>query len=242
MLYGIISDIHGNLEALETVINKLKEVDKIVCVGDIVGYGPNPNECVEKIRELNIPSVGGNHEKAVTQEFSMENFNSRAKQAVLWTQKVIAPENLEYLKQLPLILEEDGFELVHGSLNSPLEQYIYSIPDSILTFQAMTKPLCFTGHTHKPLFVALKKDGNYDGRLLQDDDELLVDDYEKIIINVGSVGQPRDKDPRASYGIYDSKTSLFGMHRVAYDISKVQEKMQQAQLPQPLIDRLSFGR
>ncbi|MFC1571128.1 metallophosphoesterase family protein [Candidatus Margulisiibacteriota bacterium] len=242
MLYGIIADVHGNLEALEAVLKQLKKADKIICTGDIIGYGPNPNECLEKVKKLEISSVAGNHEKAVAGKAVPEWFNESARKAVVWTQRKIFQENLEYIRNLPQVLEENGFQIVHGSLRSPLEEYVSSIAEALPTFSKMSKPLCFTGHFHRPLFIALKKDGNYDGRILRDGDEVLVDEYEKVIINPGGVGQPRDGDPRASYGLYDSKTGIFSLHRVEYDIDKVQKKMKKAGLPTPLIDRLPLGR
>ncbi|MFH1683575.1 MAG: metallophosphoesterase family protein [Candidatus Margulisiibacteriota bacterium] len=242
MLYGIISDIHSNLEALDVVLNQLDRVEKLICLGDIVGYGPNPNECVEKVKGLNIPTVAGNHDKAVTCEMDMKWFNPNAREAVVWTQRTIFQENFEYLKKLPLVLEEDDFQFVHGSLRSPLEEYVTSIADALPTFELMKKPICFVGHSHIPTFIAQKKDGNFDGRMLTDGEEILVEEYEKIIINVGGVGQPRDSDPRASYGIYDSKTKIFSLHRVEYNIEQVQKKMKAAGLPDPLIYRLEFGK
>ncbi|MBU0671659.1 MAG: metallophosphatase family protein [Candidatus Margulisbacteria bacterium] len=242
MLYGIISDIHGNLEALDVVLNKLSRVDKLVCLGDIVGYGPNPNECVEKIRELKMPCVLGNHEAVGIGKTDSTWFNSNARAAIQWTQRVIFQDNLDYLRDLPLRLEEDGFEMVHGSLRNPIEEYITSIADALPTFKKMVKPICFVGHSHIPLYIALKKDGNYVGGDLSDGEEILTDEYEKVIINVGAVGQPRDKDPRASFGIYDSKTRLFSLHRVVYNIDQVQQKMKAVGLPQRLIDRLATGK
>ncbi|MFC1540703.1 metallophosphoesterase family protein [Candidatus Margulisiibacteriota bacterium] len=242
MLYGIISDIHSNLEALNVVLDKLKHAEKVVCLGDIVGYGPNPNECVEKVRSLNIPAVAGNHDKAVTGEHEVKWFNQNARQAVTWTQMTIFQENLDYLKGLPLMLTEDGFQFVHGSLRSPLDEYVAGIAEALPTFEKMTQPLCFVGHSHVPMFIAQKRDGNYDGRALLDGDEVLIDDYAKVIINVGGVGQPRDGDPRASYGTYDPKTRIFTLHRVEYNIEQVQAKMKQVDLPEPLISRLSQGR
>lgn len=242
MLYGIISDIHSNLEALNVVLNKLYRVDKLICLGDIVGYGPNPNECIKKVRNLNIPTVAGNHDAAVTGQMDVKWFNQNAREAVFWTQREITEENREYLKSLPEVLVEDDFQFVHGSIRSPLEEYITSLTEALPTFEMMTKPCCFIGHSHVPLFIALKKDGNYEGRALMDGEEVLVDDHEKVIVNVGGVGQPRDGDPRASFGIYDSKTKIFSLHRVEYNIEQVQEKMKTVGLPQPLIDRLKFGR
>jgi len=224
------------------VLLALKKTDKIVCVGDIVGYGPSPNECVEKIIKEEILTIAGNHEKATTEEHSIDGFNPRAKAAALWTREKIKPENLKYFQQLSLTAKEDDFQLVHGSLASPLEEYVFSIADALPTFEKMEKPICFVGHTHRPLFIARKHDGFYAGRSLLDGDELLIEDYDKIIINVGAVGQPRDSDPRASFGIYNSKTKIFSLHRIEYDVEKVQKKMEKAKLPQPLIDRLKYGR
>jgi len=242
MLYGIISDIHGNLEALEKILAQLTMVDKKICLGDVVGYGPNPNECVNLIRKLKIPAVAGNHDKAVTGELELTWFNRHASDAVLWTKKEISAENLEFLMKLPLILEEDDFYLVHGSLRSPLEEYITSVFDALPTFEKMKKPLCFVGHFHVPLVVVMKKDGNYDGRVLTDKEEVLVDNYKKVIINVGGVGQPRDGDARACFGIYDTKTRIFTLKRIEYDFTKVQAKMREVGLPLPLIERLQYGR
>ncbi len=242
MLYGIISDIHSNLEALEQVLAQLTLVDNKVCLGDMVGYGPNPNQCIHRIRSLNIPSVAGNHDKAVTGEMELTWFNPNARDAVNWTKKEISQENLEYLIKLPLILEEDDFYMVHGGLRSPLEEYITSVSDAIPTFEKMKKPLCFVGHSHVPLAVAMKKDGNYDGWVLTDKQEVLVDNYKKVIINVGGVGQPRDGDARASFGIYDTGTRIFTLRRIEYDFAKVQAKMREVGLPLPLIERLQYGR
>ena len=242
MLYGIIADIHGNLEALEAVLGCLPRVDRLICVGDIVGYGPNPNECIDLVRKMNIAAVSGNHEKAVVGEIDMQWFNENPKKAVFWTRDNMKPENMPFLKGLPLTLEMDDFQLVHGSLREPLEEYVSSISDAIPTFEMMTKPLCFLGHSHKPLFIGRRNDGNYNGRKLLNEDEIFIEEYEKVIINVGAVGQPRDGDPRASYGIYNSKSKIFSLHRIEYDIKKVQEKMKKAGLPQSLIDRLQRGR
>lgn len=242
MLYGIISDVHANYEALAAVLAQLQGVERIVCAGDIIGYGPEPRECINKVKELGIISVAGNHDKAATGEHDTRWFNKRALAAVEFTKKQLDLEGLEYLKSLPLEFSEEDFQVVHGSLRAPLEDYLVSISDAMPTFEQMTKPLCFVGHYHRPLFIAKKKDGFYDGRSLLDGEELLVDEYEKVIINVGAVGQPRDGDPRASYGLYDSKTKIFSLNRISYEIEKVQKKMTKVGLPQQLIDRLKIGR
>ena len=242
MLYGIIADIHGNLEALGAVLSQLQKAEKIVCLGDLVGYGPNPDECVERIRDLFIPTVAGNHDKAVIGERELTWFSQSAREAIIWTQMKIYQEELDYLKSLPLVLGEDNFQFVHGSLREPTEEYLYSISDALPTFERMKEPLCFVGHSHIPLFIGSRKDGNYEGRGLQDGEEVVIDDYEKVIINVGGVGQPRDGDARASFGLYDSGRKIFSLHRIAYDVEAVQDKMRKAGLPVPLIERLTYGK
>jgi len=222
MRYGIIADIHGNLEALEVVLRDLSgKVDQIICLGDIIGYGPNPNECCEILRNKKIPSVMGNHEKAVLGELPLEWFNPNAAEAVRWTKKEILPDNLEYIRGLPLTFEYPEFQIVHGSLINPVEEYLENLFDAIPTFELMTKPVLFVGHTHRPLHLNYK---------------------EKKIINPGSVGQPRDGDPRPAYLIYDSEKKKADLYRVNYDIESVQQKMKIAGLPTFLIERLSFGR
>jgi len=221
VLYGIIADIHSNLEAFRAVLDELRQVDQIVCAGDIVGYGPGPNECIRNMQERNIYSVAGNHDKAAVREMSTEGFNENAKIAVEWTNGQLTANSVQYLRSLPLTLEFEDFQIVHGSLVNPLEEYLTSLGEAMPTFGLMTKPLLFVGHTHRPARF------EYQG---------------KAIINPGGVGQPRDGDHRASFGIYDSEKKEFVLRRVEYNIQLVQEKMIKAGLPQPLIDRLSFGR
>ena len=241
MLYGIISDIHANLEAFETVLRYLKGAQQIICLGDIIGYGPNPNECLDLVKKHHILTVAGNHERSIVDHQLQRWFNKNAKVAIGWAEAQLSVENHSLIERLPLTLEQDGFHCVHGSLRNPISEYVTSIAEAQPTFAKMTKPLCFIGHSHKPLFIAKTADGNYDGRELKDDDEVLIDNYQQVIVNVGSVGQPRDSDPRASFGVYNSKTKLFSLHRVEYDVKKAQNKMKRANLPQSLIDRLEFG-
>jgi putative phosphoesterase len=222
MRYGIIADIHSNLEALEAVMRQLEgKAEGIICLGDIIGYGPNPNECCEIIRRKNIPSVAGNHEKAVLGEIPLEWFNPNAAEAARWTQKEILSENLGYIKGLPLKLDFPEFQIVHGSLADPVMEYLTNMAEAIPTFNLMQKPLLFVGHTHRPL------------RLKYDNKE---------IINPGSVGQPRDGDPWAAYLTYDTEKKDAQLFRVNYDIKAVQDKMKAAGLPQFLIERLNLGR
>lgn len=222
MRYGIIADIHGNLEAFEAVLAKLKgKADQILCAGDIVGYGPNPNDCVEIIRGEQIPSVAGNHDKALVDEFPLGLFTDAAAEAMRWTQTVITDENRELIKRLPLKLEYPGFDIVHGSLLEPLSEYLTSMAVAVPTFNIMDKPKLFVGHTHKPLHLKY---------------------LDKEIINPGSVGQPRDGDPAAAYLLYDDKKQEIQLFRVEYDIEAVQKKMKAVGLPEWLISRLSEGK
>lgn len=242
MLYGIIADIHANLEAFQAVLQALRPVDRIVCLGDVVGYGPNPNECIALMQENNIPSVAGNHDRVAIGEMSPEWFNENARHAIEWTARQLTADIESYLKSLPLNLAYPDFEIVHGSLRNPLEEYITNLGEAAATIELMVKPLCFVGHSHQPIYVGLKASGTYDGRETRKDDKIYTHNYIKTLINPGSVGQPRDGDPRASFGIYDSEKKEFTLYRIEYNISTVQEKMLTAGLPQPLIDRLQYGR
>ncbi|MFA4905714.1 MAG: metallophosphoesterase family protein [Candidatus Margulisiibacteriota bacterium] len=221
MRYGIIADIHGNLEALLAVLFELEDkVDQIVCLGDIVGYGPNPNECCEIIKQRKIISIAGNHEKAVLKELPLTWFYPDPATAVRWTQKIMLTENLEYIRGLPLTLDFPEFQIVHGSLLNPAEEYLTKLEEALPTFDLMTKPILFVGHTHRPLELTHE---------------------EKKIINPGSVGQPRDGDPRGAFLIFDAQKGEAEWLRVDYNIEAVQGRMKEAGLPIFLIERLRRG-
>lgn len=241
MLYGIIADIHSNLEAFQAVLRQLPAVDRIVCAGDIVGYGPNPNECLELMREKGITSVAGNHDKAATGELSTQWFNVNARLAIEWTTSQLTTANGNYLKSLPVNLELDDFQVVHGSLRDPLEEYIFNMDEAAETIKLMSKPLCIVGHTHRPLYAGLKPSGSLDGHTLGKNDNVALKHYNKTVINPGAVGQPRDSDPRASYGVLDTDKNDFTLHRIEYDVAAVQQKMRTAKLPEQLIERLVYG-
>ncbi|MGB9613118.1 MAG: metallophosphoesterase family protein [Candidatus Margulisiibacteriota bacterium] len=241
MLYGIIADIHSNLEAFEVVLHELRRVDQIVCLGDVIGYGPNPNECIRVVQERNIPTIAGNHDKAAVGEMSLDWFVEHAKEALIWTGEQLTISSVQYLKSLPLTLEFPDFQVVHGSLRSPLEEYIETFAEAVPNLELMEKPRLFVGHTHRPICVVKRAEG-YDGWVLKDKQIIKVSEYQKVLINPGGVGQPRDGDSRASFGIYDTEKEEFVLHRVAYNIAAVQEKMRKAGLPEILIARLEFGR
>jgi putative phosphoesterase len=223
---GIISDIHSNLEALDVVMKRLaaEEVERIYCLGDIVGYGPNPNECVEKVRSSCFACVLGNHDAALTGLTPIYSFNSYARSAIEWTKRVITEENLEYLKSLPLAFMEEQFMLVHATPVNPASwDYIHSDEEAQGHFLAMNDTkTAFIGHSHVPKCYETK-------------------DKSKRIINVGSVGQPRDRDPRASCGLFDSKTGKFEWIRETYSVQDTAQKIRTANLPEYLAVRLFIG-
>ena len=241
MRYGIFGDIHGNLEAFEAVLEDLRRqgIDRLFSLGDIVGYGPDPNSCVDVIRKLSIPSVSGNHDWASVGRSDLDYFNPRAKEAILWTKKVLTEENKAYLKRLPLIIEGNNFQLVHGSLKKPADWfYILNFQEAENVFALMEKPLLFAGHSHVPI-VFCKTEGKIS---CISDSRLNLKEEAKYIINAGSVGQPRDGDSRSSYVIFDEGKREIIYKRVKYPIAKVQRKIRKAGLPEIEAARLSAGR
>ncbi|MBN2406220.1 MAG: metallophosphoesterase family protein [Elusimicrobia bacterium] len=244
MRYGIISDIHGNYEALSEVLDFLSAsgVEKIICCGDIVGYGPDPDECVDKIRSLGKnSSVSGNHDRAVAMGADELTLNSAAETALLWTVKNLSPDNLEYLSGLDLIGENEDFTFVHGSPRYPLNEYVLDIAQACANFKIIEKNICFIGHTHSPLYYYYSSEENMGADLFACGEPLVLDSTQKYLINVGSVGQPRDKNPDSSLCIYDSSTRQVMLHRVRYDYKKVQKKIIKAGLPEFLAYRLGKG-
>ncbi|MEW6607668.1 MAG: metallophosphoesterase family protein [bacterium] len=243
MKYGIISDIHSNLEALKVVLNELKDVDQIICLGDIVGYGPLPNECLEEIRNLSgLKVVVGNHDLACIGWKDTSWFNEYAQRAIIWTMDTLTKENKEYLASLPEIIEEKDFIMVHGSLNDYTDEYISGIKEAAKNFRLLKKSnLLLVGHTHHPHLFVYKEDYPIYSIRLGDTDTIRILSDEKLIVNVGAVGQPRDGDPRASFGILDTNTNEITIHKIPYAIRKTQELMRKEVLPTLLIDRLSEG-
>jgi diadenosine tetraphosphatase ApaH/serine/threonine PP2A family protein phosphatase len=242
MKLGVLADIHSNLTALKCALDALKDADGFICPGDIVGYGPDPNECVEVVEELNCRTVAGNHDAACLERLDTASFNSDAKEAIKWTTKVLTPVSRKFLEALSEHIKHDDFEIVHGSLRSHLEEYITNIQVGAASLELMEKKICFVGHLHIPLVMIKDKKGNYDGWQLNDGDVVDASKFEKVIVNVGSVGQPRDADPRASFGIFDTEAKTIEIRKIGYNIAAVQEKMRKAGLPDFLIERLVYGR
>ncbi len=243
MKYAIFADIHSNLEALNIVLDyySQEKVDKYFCCGDLVGYGPNPNECIEKVRQLKATVVAGNHDLASIGLKDIGWFNENAQAAILWTKKELTPENSRYLKSLPQIYDDKYLTLVHGSPREPIDQYLLSLNQARENLNYFSTQVCFVGHSHTPFFYQKKSQGAEScGNFLQKNPVLLAPET-KTIINVGSVGQPRDDDPRSACVIYDLEKKEVHLARFEYNILPVQQKMSEANLPLFLIQRLSYG-
>lgn len=242
----IVSDIHSNLEALEAVISDATNrggFDSIWCLGDSVGYGPDPGACLELLRSYPLTAVAGNHDRAALDVRESADFNSSAAVAAAWTAQQLTPEHRSFLAELPLVATTGAFTLVHGSLRAPLREYLLNEEAASSTFGRMESSYCLVGHSHIPFLCAENRDGP---RFVQfSEDEVFSLDERRMIANPGSVGQPRDYDPRPSYALFlledeESRGSLV-RHRVEYDRQKTQEKMRKAGLPRYLIDRLDHG-
>lgn len=240
MRYALMGDIHGNLEALEVVLDSIEKekVDKILCIGDIVGYGANPIECINLVKEHVSKCVAGNHDYGSIGLADIDYFNPFAKEALLWTSEQLSEKEINYLAGLRLVEREDNFTLVHAALNNPRDWgYILNTFDAAVNFELQADSLCFVGHSHVPV-VYMKKDNFVSGHRFVNK---INPDFQ-YIINVGSVGQPRDGDARACYVVYDTDLGTLKLKRVGYDIKRAQLKILDAGIPEVLADRLSIGR
>ncbi|MDF1667361.1 MAG: metallophosphoesterase family protein [Planctomycetota bacterium] len=240
MKYALVSDIHANLEAFTEVLKKIKEeeCEKIVCLGDIVGYGANPRECIALVREHNMATIAGNHDFACIGKTNINYFNSYAKEATLWTRKITTDEDKKFLNNLPLVDYHENFTVVHGTLYSPeLFDYIQTTYDAYLSLQLLESQICFLGHSHVPITF-------FQGDLISYtlNPVVKIEEGVKALINIGSVGQPRDDNPRASFATYDTDKMEVEIHRVEYDVEKTMAKILKAGLPPPLAERLKYGR
>lgn len=242
MRYGIFSDIHSNIEALDEVISAYQNesIDKYFCIGDVVGYAANPKECIERVKKLAEITVAGNHDWATVNLFSIDFFNDYAKEAIHWTKLIISDAEINFLESLNLTYKSEGFILVHGTLGHP-EEFNYMTDGYIAeeTFNLMQEDICFVGHTHKP--GVFMKDSH--GRIhYRQDDSYEINPGNKYIVNVGSVGQPRDGNPKAAYCIYDTDKKEVQIKRVGYDSVAAGKKIMDAGLPKFLGERLMMGR
>ena len=238
----VISDIHANYAALTAVLEDAPSFDGVWCLGDLVGYGPDPNDCVQLIRKQpNLVCLLGNHDSAVLGNIDVESFNREARIAALWTRDHVTEENLEYLSHLPAyVVVDHSVTLVHGSPRNPVWEYLLDIYSAEENFNYFDTPICLVGHTHIPLvFFVDPKTQKIRLRQIQSGSVHRI--TTRAILNPGSVGQPRDYDPRAAYAIFDTQTREWDCHRVAYDIQSVQERIYAAGLPRRHAERLTSG-
>ena len=239
MLIGLVSDIHSNLHALETVLDRLVDCEKIVCLGDVVGYGAHPNECVKKVRALGIPSVLGNHDAACIGLLSLGWFNPFAANAIRWTLDQMTGESHDFLRSLPRSLREEPYYVVHGSPREPTTEYLTNAFQARDGFALCQDQVIYVGHTHIPL-AFMDREGVEEIRPA--DGEWISYKRRRLIYNPGAVGQPRDGDPRASFSIMDTESGKIGLFRVEYDVDSARKDIIEAGLPEMLGDRLILGR
>lgn len=237
----IISDIHANFTALKTVLEMAGNFDAVWCLGDLVGYGPDPNACVETIRNLpGLACILGNHDAATLNHIDTNNFNPEARTAIHWTQNELSESNRAFLGSLPEKLELDGVTLAHGSPRHPVWEYLLDNRTARQSFDYFQTDYCLVGHTHLPVLYTLE-DKNYPARLMVPEPNTDLVLNPRAIINPGSVGQPRDRDPRAAFAIFDTENNIWEYRRVAYDVNAVQQRMAAAGLPDRHIARLAAG-
>lgn len=247
MRYLVLSDIHANLTALDASLEAVKgRWEEAVCLGDVVGYGPDPNEVIDRIRSLHAVTIRGNHDKAGCGLVDADDFNPIARAAALWTREQLRPENREYLERLPVgPVSVDGFSLVHGAFRDE-DEYVFAPAQALDGLLEAPSPVTFFGHTHVQGGFTLRDDKvsvlhfrPSGGKLFS---TLTVEPGTTYLLNPGSVGQPRDGDTRAAFAIADLDHQVVEFWRVPYEVEAVQRRMEAAGLPEPLILRLAFGR
>lgn len=238
--YAILGDIHGNLEALDAVLEDAANngVTSYVCVGDVVGYNANPSECLEKVRSMNFAVIRGNHDHYCSHDESLDDFHPLAANVIDWTRHQLAEEQIDFLGKLKLTKILSGFTIVHSTLDMPEKWgYVFDALEADANFNYQSTSVCFHGHTHVPFVYEKQK------RVTREPfTKIKIMLGKKYFINVGSVGQPRDGDPRAAYVIYDLKTKEIELKRVNYDIQTAQQKILKAGLPDRLASRLEIGK
>jgi diadenosine tetraphosphatase ApaH/serine/threonine PP2A family protein phosphatase len=239
-MIAVISDIHGNLEALEAVLAdaKRESASEIICLGDVVGYGADPNACLDRVQREAVATVLGNHDAAACDLRLADNFNEIARAAIRWTRDQLPPDGIQTLRSFPYDFLQGETRYVHASPDDPPAwHYILTEQEAWNAFEACPEPVCFVGHSHVPLRVVLRR-----GRLVVlDEDVVELGEEERALLNVGSVGQPRDGDPRASYALWDPTARRVIARRVEYDVAKAAAKIEAAGLPAVLAKRLAVG-
>jgi diadenosine tetraphosphatase ApaH/serine/threonine PP2A family protein phosphatase len=242
MKTAFISDIHSNLEAFTAVCASIQQehVDRIIFLGDIVGYGANPNECIEMLRSLTCNSVAGNHDWAAAGRQAKDAFNAVASDALEWTRSQLTRDNKKFLLSLPLIYDVGEFLAVHAVPDMPdMWRYVLNTRDADAVFETCSRRMCFIAHTHCPAIFTKSEDALVIRELPE---AVMFYPRRRYLINCGSVGQPRDGDPRASYGVYDAPGNRYYLVRVEYNLESAQRKIRRAGLPDYLAYRLGIGR
>lgn len=238
----VISDIHANYLALEAVLQDAGAVDETWCLGDLVGYGPDPNMVVERVRELpHLCCLLGNHDVAILGRMEFESFNADARRSLTWTSNVLTADNFDFLRGLPHDVKVRGnVTLAHGSPRDPVWEYVLNTLSARLNFEHFSTPYCFVGHSHIQSLFQLdpEKDRVSMGRMSVGE---VTELKPRAILNPGSVGQPRDRDPRAAYAIYDNASNTWEPRRVKYDVPAVQQRVREAGLPEKHAIRLAEG-
>jgi diadenosine tetraphosphatase ApaH/serine/threonine PP2A family protein phosphatase len=217
------------------------EFDIVWCLGDVVGYGPDPNECIDLLRTMPHICLAGNHDWAVLGKLDLETFNENANSAIVWTREQLKPENLRYLHARPERVDQGEYVLVHASPRKPIWEYVLDVPVAEENFFYLNQPFCLVGHTHVPL-IFTKDVRSIRASHPEHNLPVLLKRSNQYIINAGSVGQPRDGDPRAAYALLDTQATTWTPYRVPYDINSVQSRMRAAGLPDKLIARIEYGR
>lgn len=239
--YAIISDVHANLEALKAVLEKIEfdNIDRILFLGDSVGYGPDPNECADILKKKALVMVAGNHDQAATGQIDTAYFNPYAKTAIEWTTRVLTDNIIKHIQSLPVTerLPEDNIFLVHATPKEPEKwHYLLYKQNASENFKHFEESICFLGHSHIPFIVELSHGGELSVHYTQ----VAIREGNRYIVNAGSVGQPRDGNPDATYVLFKNK--MIKIKRVSYDILLTQKKMRKAGLPSYLVERLLKGR
>ena len=240
MKYAVIADIHGNLDAFQVVLEdaRAQKCSHYCCVGDVVGYGGYPKECLDIVRAMNMPCVKGNHDEYCSSEEDLEGFNPHAAEAVIWTRKQLTEDDRKWLRDLKYIRLVASFSMVHATLDQPERWgYVFDKLMAAASFTYQNTGVCFFGHTHVP--VAFIRDSVVRGGTYS---KFKVEPGRKYFVNVGSVGQPRDNNPKAAYVIYDLQEGSIEIRRLDYDIAAAQKKMLEVGLPPRLAERLAYGK
>ncbi len=244
MRYAIIGDIHGNLAAFKAVLADVEHrggVDELWCLGDVVGYGPEPEECLNLLQQYQHCCVAGNHDWAAIGKIDTSDFNAEAALACRWTAAQLSQRSIEYLGNLPLRLCRGEFTLVHGSPREPVWEYLLSAQDAAENLEWFETPHCLIAHSHIPLLFRCSAANRICHLCKLFESLSLEQEGIRLIVNPGGVGQPRDGDSRASYALIDTERKIFCHYRVDYDVNATQNKMIQAGLPHRLATRLSYG-